>query len=434
MQRSNYTIDPIHGRIEIPLWLREIEDEIAVRRMMFIRQLGLKAYIDFPGAIHTRYSHCLGTMHLAGRLANTLSEKLRMSGKTELASILQENKLNLMAAGFLHDIGHGPFSHAVEFAMKTISGKNHEQIAEEILVKKLKQLENHGISIQAVVKLINRRHDYPFLYSVIDSQLDVDKLDYLLRDAYHIGLRYSFDLEHFASNYTVLGDPREPSKCALGLDYSQEAIVTAELFVIIWKSMYDLVYHVEQSRIAEKMLEKAILSCSKDSEVCKIFTDVDRYIEIFDDQLLDLLSKQGDEFSKMVVESIKRKRLYRKIDEPILLNEQEISGKIAPVLEEGDGSRLGEDLTRRLCDELKVNTYDIICDIIKSRIPEDIHIDVFRAHPADVEGPRYLKESSDIIKSIPKRNEVRVYLKPSLTTKVEDKDIIASVKDLLKGW
>src|SRR5215472_17090588 len=119
MARKPVTLDPIHGRIEIPDWLAKAEQIPAVRRMMSIRQLGLKAYVDFPGAIHTRYSHGLGVMHLAGKIGDLLEKK----GTDEAHSIaqnLRDNKGELMAAGFLHDIGHGPFSHAVDFCLKTI--------------------------------------------------------------------------------------------------------------------------------------------------------------------------------------------------------------------------------------------------------------------------------------------------------------------------
>ncbi len=130
MALRHVTLDPIHGRIEIPSWLTRIDRNPSVRRMMFIRQLGLKAYIDFPGAIHTRYLHGLGAMHLAGKISDLLAEKEKEKGHTSTAENLRDSKNTLMAAGFLHDIGHGPFSHAVDHAMHTISGRSHEDLAE----------------------------------------------------------------------------------------------------------------------------------------------------------------------------------------------------------------------------------------------------------------------------------------------------------------
>ena len=224
--------------------------------MIFNRQLGLKAYIDYPGAIHTRYSHALGVMHLAGKIVDILSELESNKGLPEIPENLQANKNNIMAAGFLHDIGHGPFSHVVDFVLNKYGDKSHENMAYEI-IKKLPELENHGITIGKVNDIIINKHDYPFTRQIVNGPIDADKLDYLLRDVYHVGLKYSLDFEHFIRNFRVLGKDRSNLKqCDLGLSCSPEAIVSAEIFVVIWKSMYELVYQIKNSRIAEKMMEK----------------------------------------------------------------------------------------------------------------------------------------------------------------------------------
>ncbi len=125
-QRRHVVPDPIAGKIELPSWLVRIKEEPAVRRMLFIRQLWLKAYIDFPGAIHTRYSHALGAMFLAEKTTDLLIQKMKR--KSNIEKSLESSKQQLIAAGFLHDIAHGPFSHAVDFAMRQISGKSHEDL------------------------------------------------------------------------------------------------------------------------------------------------------------------------------------------------------------------------------------------------------------------------------------------------------------------
>jgi len=85
MNSKTLVTDPIHGTIEMPRWLVNISKEKAVRRMMFIRQLGLKAYVDFPGAIHTRYSHLLGVMHLSGEIVDLLSRREMSFGRKDTA-------------------------------------------------------------------------------------------------------------------------------------------------------------------------------------------------------------------------------------------------------------------------------------------------------------------------------------------------------------
>jgi uncharacterized protein len=302
--------DPIQGTIEFPPWLVSINDVPSVRRMMSIRQLGLKAYMNFPGAIHTRYSHALGTMHLAGNMVDMLSNKMRKKGKELIATNLVNNKNNVMAAGFLHDIGHAPFSHAADYVLKLMTGKSHEEMAEEIINQKIpSEIENWGITKNSVIQLIGpKTHDFPFLHQIIDGPLDSDKLDYLLRDAYHVGLRYSFDLSHFSRSYTVIGKEDDLSGCILGLDYTRQAIVTAELFIVIWKSMYDLVYLVEQSRIAEKMLEKAFLLHKTDSIIRDMF-QLEEFVRGDDESMLARLKKTGSDINRFIAAE-DPKRLY----------------------------------------------------------------------------------------------------------------------------
>jgi uncharacterized protein len=244
-QRRHVFPDPIAGKIELPPWLVKIKEEPAIRRMLFIRQLGLKAYIDFPGAIHTRYSHALGAMYLAKKTTDVLIQKMNEKGKSLVENCLVTNRETLIAAGFLHDIAHGPFSHAVDFAMRKISGKTHEDLAKDIILDILPPDIANLINEQQVIKLIQGKHDYPFLSQIISGPIDIDRLDYLLRDAYHVGLKYSFDLDYFLSSYTILGDQECLKKCKLGIENSTQATVTTELFLVIWKSMYDLVYLVE---------------------------------------------------------------------------------------------------------------------------------------------------------------------------------------------
>ncbi|HVH16176.1 MAG TPA: HD domain-containing protein [Candidatus Angelobacter sp.] len=433
MSRRHVTLDPIHGRIEIPPWLQRIDRSPSVRRMMFIRQLGLKAYIDFPGAIHTRYLHGLGSMHLAGKIGDLLAEKEKEKGHISTAENLRASKNTLMAAGFLHDIGHGPFSHAVDHAMKTISGKTHEDLAGEIIDKKLGTLETHDhIPLSSVKQIISRKHKLRFISEIINGPLDVDKLDYLIRDAHMVGLRYSFDVDDFANSFTILGDIRDFEKCYLGLDDSLEAIITAEIFILIWKSMYDLVYHVEQSRIAEKMLEKGVLKGKDDSPNLKdYFTDLDKFIELNDDGLLTLLEQSGG-FSKDVVGRIREKRLYENTKVQLNLNEEDVkmSGKfLTDLTSSEDGASLGEDLTRKVCVELGTEPYQIICDIIKSRVPRRIDLDDI---DPETKEPRELKEKSDILPHIEQRNVLKVYAHPGFA--IDEQHLRSEVVKSIENW
>jgi HD superfamily phosphohydrolase len=391
---------------------------------MFIRQLGLKAYMNFPGAIHTRYSHALGTMQLAGNMVDMLSTKMKNKGKQFISQNLIDNRNNVMAAGFLHDIGHAPFSHAADFVLKLINGKTHEEMTEEIIRKKIpNDIENWGITKSSVIQLIGpKSHSHPFLHQIIDGPLDCDKLDYLLRDAYHVGLRYSFDLSHFLRSYTIIGSEDDMPNCILGLDFTKQAVVTAELFVVIWKSMYDLVYLIEQSRIAEKMLEKAFLLCATDTR--QTF-QLDAYVEADDESMLSQLKKKGAEIVKLIAAENPRLLYVSKLDNELTKRNFRMSPEFLAKLEE-DPDQLSEHLSLRLAEELQQEKYSIICDIIKSRTPRRILLD----HPTKAEYE--LRNESDIVDVIAAKNVIKVYISPTIERNIVNRNIKEKLKNLVK--
>ena len=426
---QNHSVpDPIQGIIELPIWLIETINTPAIRRMMFIRQLGLKAYLDFPGAIHTRYSHSLGTMHLAGRMADMLSTKMKRKGKEMISSSLNDNKNNIAAAGFFHDVAHGPFSHAVDFVMQKIIGKTHEQLAEEIIKKFIpSSIEDWGINRNAIVQLIMpKKHRHPFLGQLINGPLDSDKLDYLLRDAYHVGLRYSFDLNQFLRSYTIIGDEQDISGCILGLDPRKESIVTAELFIMIWKSMYDLVYYAERSRIAEKMLEKAIL-LNQDDETIKEAFKLNEFLKFDDEAMLSLIERLGE--TEHLLAPRDPRRLYSKVIEKELNKDTfDMTTKFLAELG-GNSDKLSDVLSLQLNDEFTLHKYELICDIVKSRVPREIYLDEVDESLHEVE----LRARSDVIGAIRPRNVIKVYAAPPVQERVKTRDINEKLQNMIEG-
>ncbi len=418
--------DPIQGTIELPQWLVAIKDEPAVRRMMFIRQLGLKAYMDFPGAIHTRYSHALGTMHLAGRMCEMLSAKMKNKGKSAIAQNLDDNKNNIMAAGFLHDIGHAPFSHAADFILKEVTGKSHEELCEDIIREKIpSDIEDYGITKNAVIQLIGAKsHNHPFLSQIINGPLDSDKIDYLLRDAYHVGLRYSFDLNHFLRSYTVIGKEDDLDDCILGLDYTKQAIVTAELFIVIWKSMYDLVYLVEQSRIAEKMLEKAFLISKEDTSVKDMFK-LDQFVSGEDENMLASLRKMSSDVQLLLAPDDPKRLYIPKFEVELTKKNYRMTTEFYAKLEENSDD-LSDQLSTKLAERLRQKKYSLICDIIKSKAPRQILLD--NESMAEVE----LRMASEIVGVIKAKNLLKVYVAPSALKKIEIKNIKKVLKELVE--
>jgi HD superfamily phosphohydrolase len=361
-------------------------------------------------------------MHLAGKMAETLGKRLKASS-SELSENLISNKNNLMAAGFLHDIAHGPFSHTVDFVMEEITGKNHQELARSIIEDKIDDsIEDSGdVNKKKVVQIIEGRHHLPFTHQIIDGPLDVDKLDYLLRDAHHVGLKYSFDLDQFLRTYTIVGDHSDIRKCDLGLEDSQEAIATAELFISIWKSMYEIVYYKQNSRIAEKMLEKAILIKRDEEQIRSSFTNVEAFLELEDDKLLAMLEKETGRTGELV-KSIRREKLQNMISEQVLdATTFEIdTGFLNALGKKAD--KVADRLSLLLNEEFGQKDYALIVDIIRSKSPNEINIENLKSKK---EEDGHLSNRSPLVNAIKPINRIKVYSDPSFGKKNTDKVQVA---------
>ena len=437
MTNKHAIIDPIHGKIEIPQWLIRIKDEPAIRRMMGIKQLGLKAFIDFPGAIHTRYLHSLGTMFLAAKLADLLvkKEEDRTSSRSGLKENLQNNRNSLMAAGFFHDIGHGPFSHVMDFILKKEFKRDHEWVTTKVVKLFKKDLEGDSIPVTQVNRIITRKHRYPFLWGIINGPLDVDKVDYVLRDSYYVGLRYSFDLDNHFDQIAILGDEDELEKCELGLEKSPQAIACIELFLLLWKNMYTLVYLAESSRVAEKMLEKAILVAIRNGNSIKDdIKDVDNYMELDEDTLKRKLRDCGGLPKDICDRIFKTANLYVPVFQKDL-NFFNPHHKFLKDLSKSENN-VSDKISQRLSQLKSKKPYSIICDIISAKNPKAIHINEKDKHGEPIE----VKQKSDVIRAINKPEILlKIYIHPELIkgtklTKKKGKVIKTEIQRLIDGW
>lgn len=167
--------DPIHGFITVPKGpILKLIDHPYVQRLRRIRQLGL-GYLVFPAAEHSRFSHALGALELGQRVLNNLKEK-----DTTISQ--QEYEGTLMAI-LLHDVGHGPLSHTLEYSL--IKDFNHEMMSLAIM-KELNR-EFNG-ELNTAISIFTNQHKKKFLHQLISSQLDLDRLDYLRRDSFFTGV------------------------------------------------------------------------------------------------------------------------------------------------------------------------------------------------------------------------------------------------------
>lgn len=167
--------DPIYGFTTIPNELIfDLIEHQYFQRLRRITQLGL-TYLVYPGAYHTRFHHAIGAMHLMQRAVKTLQSKGHTISKEEEDAVL--------IAILLHDIGHGPFSHALEHSI--VTGITHEDISIMVMNKLNDEFEG---KLSLAIQIFQNKYHKTFLHQLISSQLDVDRLDYLKRDSFYSGV------------------------------------------------------------------------------------------------------------------------------------------------------------------------------------------------------------------------------------------------------
>ncbi len=227
--------DPIHGFIDADALEKALINSRPVQRLRSIHQLGFTSLV-FPGAEHSRFSHVLGAMELAGRVYDALAA--RSAGRLDLDPSCRARRLVRVAA-LLHDIGHAPFSHSAEELFD--DGIDHEEMTRRLLhVEEIGQVFERwgdGIRPHDVAQLLARPEGLVegLLSQIISGELDADKMDYLLRDSLFCGVRYgSYDLARLLDTILPLEDP-ETGEWGLGVDeggvHALEALVMARYYM-----------------------------------------------------------------------------------------------------------------------------------------------------------------------------------------------------------
>ena len=227
--KKKFIRDSVYGDIRLNEFEVRIMDMPQFQRLRRIKQLGLISLI-YPGATHTRFEHCVGTMHLGSKL----SEELELdSDEIEL----------IRASGLLHDIGHGPFSHVSEGVLSV----PHEELSKFVITKtSMRDLLEEKFDVDEIVDIINGKGR---LGPIVSGELDVDRMHYLLRDSHNTGVSYGIiDYERLISNLT-LDD---------GLILDIKGVQAAEGALVSRYFMYPSVYQHHTTRIVNTMFRRAL--------------------------------------------------------------------------------------------------------------------------------------------------------------------------------
>jgi hypothetical protein len=274
--------DPIYGFITIPnALIYDLIQHPYFQRLRRISQMGL-SYLVYPGANHTRFHHALGCMHLMQKAV----EVLRFKG----ISISAEEENALYIAILLHDIGHGPFSHAMEKSI--VEDVHHEEIS--LLFMNQLNVEFKG-QLSLAIQVFRGEYNRKFMLQLISSQLDMDRMDYLKRDSFYSGVAEgNVNSERLIQMMNVADDH---------LVIEEKGVYSVEKFLMSRRLMYWQAYLHKTSLVAELILTK-VLKRAKEltlkgaqlpcSEPLKFFLNHKITLGDFDEKTLDLFSQLDD--------------------------------------------------------------------------------------------------------------------------------------------
>lgn len=260
--------DPVHGDIFVPERFLKIIDTAVLQRMRRIKQLAT-AELVFPEANHTRFSHSLGTFYVMSLLLKRLCQLFDQLGIPHSA----EEEDAVLAAALLHDVGHGPYSHAFECVS---NGEKHEEWTRKIITedKELKEVldtwpNGHNRFTKYLLYCLNMddsSEDWKLINvfsSLISSQLDADRIDYLMRDSYNTGINFGqLDLQRLISGMSLC---EYNGKMRICFDVS--ALPAVEQFIIGRFNMYDSVYFAPYKVFSEILIAKIVRGLSQEKEL-----------------------------------------------------------------------------------------------------------------------------------------------------------------------
>ena len=287
--------DPVHGYVCITEAEKQLIDSYPFQRLHRLRQLAGSEFV-YSGANHTRFEHSIGVMYLAGKLTENQN----------LSQLLSEDEVQIVRmASLLHDVGHGPFSHVFEHLLVKFLNKTHEDMTRWIIQKsELRDIiSGLGYDPDAIGKLAVgelRRRGKAFLDQIIQSAVDVDKLDFVVRDTYHTGAEYGYvDIFRLIHMLDVLGEN-------LAVDVG--ALSALESFVLARLESFRSIYFHRVGRAAQIMLATA-MEKAKDELGLVDFDSPEDYLALNDYTVWSMLKECKK--SRGIMDDLERRRLLK---------------------------------------------------------------------------------------------------------------------------
>ena len=241
-QKLTLLNDPIYGFIHInaPIIFKLLEHKF-FQRLRRITQMGLSSLV-YPGARHSRFEHALGCVHLMQKTISTL----RAKG----VQISEEEAIGMQIAILLHDIGHGPFSHAMENII--VVGIHHESLSLEFMSSLNNEFEGE---LTLAISIFKNEYSQKFMHQLVSGQIDLDRMDYLKRDSFYTAATEgNINSERIITMFNVIGDQ---------LVIEEKGMHSVEKFLIARRLMYWQVYLHKTSLVAELLLERILLHARK---------------------------------------------------------------------------------------------------------------------------------------------------------------------------
>lgn len=295
MQKDQRIRDPIHNLIKFQhgndddhvLW--QLLQTSPVQRLRRIRQLGFSDFV-YPGATHTRFSHVLGAMQMARRMLSVLERNNFLNAAAEDHKVMRRATL---CAALLHDVGHGPYSHVFEEVSRAVGIKiHHEEFTRRIIksdeISTILENSHKGLT-EHVLSFFNKDAGSSAYLRIVSSQLDADRLDFLMRDRHFTGVQFShLDIEWLLDTISVMEVPIEIDSDAKEFTFviQDKGLSVGENFLSAYAQMYSKVYLHKTTRAIQFMFRDFLQETYGSQENIKRVPDTDplkRYFSLAPD-------------------------------------------------------------------------------------------------------------------------------------------------------